>query len=219
MSVNEVEDPFPDEKPKERPIGAAVLLSVAGGLSLAAGAMGRASLRPDCIDRNDVESCATPNGADIGTRGGFLGGSIGFSVGGTAFGALGGRALGHYLASRPDQTGRPRRIAVGVGASALALGSLGVVAGSVVFGIEGRRASVLGKTFEGATEPLTDEEVARLSVMLDHIDTARTGLMLLLASPTFVATGIALLVTAPPKATVTPTVSRTFAGLSVSRRF
>ena len=101
----------------------------------------------------------------------------------------------------------------------MALGSLGVVAGSVVFGIEGRRASVLGKTFDGVTEPLSDEEVARLSVMLDHIDTARTGLMLLLAGPTFVATGIALLVTAPPKVNVTPTVSRTFAGLSLTRRF
>jgi len=219
MSANDVEDPFPETEKEEKPIAAAVLLSVAGGLAITAGALGRSSLKPDCDDRNDVESCATPNGADIATRSGRLIGSIGFSVGGAAFGAIGGRALGQYLQSKSDATGRHRRIAVGVGASSVALGSLSIAAGSVVFGIFGRRASVLGRTFEGATEPLSPEEISRLGLMLDNIDTARTGMMLLVAGPTFVATGIALLVTAPKRVSVSPSVSRSSAGLSLSGRF
>ncbi|MEM6990799.1 MAG: hypothetical protein AAF721_09885 [Myxococcota bacterium] len=219
MSGEGVDDPFPEETSRQRPVAVAVLLSVAGGLSIAGGALGRSSLKPDCVDRSDVESCATPNGADIGARSGRLFGSIGFGVGGAAFGAVGGRALGHYLRSSPDRSGRPRKIAVGVGSAAVALGSVAVIGGSVLFGINARRASELGRTFDGVTEPLSPEELSRLGTTLDHVDRARTGLMFLVAAPTFVATGIALLVTAPPAVTVSPTVSRTAAGLSLSGRF
>ena len=219
MTADDVADPFPEAEPRRRPVAMAVLLSVGAGLSIAGGALARSSLKPDCVDRDDVESCAIPNGADIGVRSGRLFGSIGFGVAGAAFGAVGGRALGEYLRSSPDDSGRPRRIAVGVGSSAVALGGVGLVAGSVVFGINARRAADLGRTFEGVTGPLSPEEVSRLGTTLDHVDHARTGLMLMVAAPTFIATGIALLVTAPPAVSVSPTVGRTSAGLSLSGRF
>ncbi|MEM6991573.1 MAG: hypothetical protein AAF721_13795 [Myxococcota bacterium] len=221
MSPEGVDDPFPDGVPRPRPRAVASLLTLGVGLSAASAAMARVSLKPDCIDRSDVLTCEVPDGADIGVRSGRLFAAVAFGVGGAAFGALGGRALGGLLHDGPAHR-RPqrRRIAVGVGTTALVLGVGGLVAGTAVFTSHARQATRLALTFDGTLTP-GSADAARLEQTLGHVDTARVGLMALVASPTFIATGVALLVTRPRRRalTLSPTLSRTQMGVSLSGRF
>ncbi len=221
MNPEGVDDPFPNGVPRPRPRAAGTLLSLGVGLAAGAALMARVSLKPDCTDPNDVVSCEIPNGADIGVRSGRLFAAVGFSVGGAAFGALGGRALGLVLQDGPVATRqRRRRIAIGLGATSLAVGLGGLVAGSTVFGLNARRAVDVGNTLDGTTT-FGPNETATVEQALGHVDSARVGLMTLVAAPAFIGTGVALLIKRPrqPRVALHPQLSRTHMGMSMSVRF
>ena len=222
MATMTAHDPFPDRPARARKRDAAALLTLGVGFSAAAAVVGRYALLPKCEDESNVMTCEVPDGADIGVRSGRLFGTIAFSVGGAAFGAFGGRELGRLLAQADGPFERRRRIAVGVGATSLALGVAGVAAGATVFGVGARRSLRLADSFSATTTTDDPETVARLEQTLDEIRTARVGLMILAASPAFVATGVSLLVHRPKRERsiqVSPSLSRTFVGATLSARF
>ncbi|MEM9457732.1 MAG: hypothetical protein AAGF11_26370 [Myxococcota bacterium] len=223
MSPEGIEDPFPDQIRRARPRDAAILLGLGAGFAVASAITARLTLLPDCEDQSDLTTCAIPNEAEIGLRSGRLVGTIGFTVGAAAFGAFGGRELGQLI----DQgTRRPleqrRRIAVGIGSSAVVAGLTGIAVGSSVMALGTRRSLRLASTFDSTTDVTDPEQVARINETLDHVKTARIGLMVLAASPVFLATGISLLVHRPKlerRVRITPTASLTDVGISATVRF
>jgi len=215
-------DPFPDRPVRARKRDAAMLLTLGVGFAAGASVVGRYALLPDCEDESNVLTCEVPDGADIGVRSGRLFGTIAFSVGGAAFGAFGGRELGRLLDQADGPFERRRRIAVGIGATSLALGVAGAATGATVLGVGARRSVDLARSFDGTTSLDDPQTVDQLQQTVDEIRTARIGLMILAASPAFVATGISLLVHRPKRERslqLSPTLSRSFAGVSLSGRF
>ncbi len=224
MSAEGVHDPFPDHVRRARPRDAGILLGLGMGLVAASTITARMTLLPDCKDERDVTTCVVPNAAEIGLRSGRLVGTVGFSVGAAAFGAFGARELGQLL---QQGTRRPleqrRRIAVGLGSGSVAVGLTGLVVGSTVLGLGTKRSLRLASTFDPNT-PLDDEGLARVDQTVQQIRTARAGLMVLAASPMFVATGISLLVhrprrERPRRLSVSPTASLHEVGLQATVRF
>lgn len=218
-----VEDPFPDRLDRTRPRDVAVPTMVALGLAGASVVMGRLALRPDCGSQDDITTCAAPSEGDIGVRGGRVFGALGFGAGGALFGAVAGRQFGRWLDEHPRLSfQRKRRIAVGTGATAVVLGTAGMIAGATMLGLGTRRAIGIGREFEGVdTNALTDEEYARLNGGLDEVRTARAGLMVLVSTPTLFATGVSLLVHRPrmDRLSVAPAFSSSYAGVNVRVRF
>ena len=218
MSPVGVDDPFPDRPPRARPRDAGLLLGLGLGLGAGSLILARLSLLPECGNRADVTTCLVPDGNDIGMRGGRLVGAVAFGIGGAVFGALGGRALGQALQHGPAaRLERRGRIAVGVGSLAVTLGVFGFVAGVTIFGVRARRAVGIARTYDPAAP-----DVAAGNKMLDQLKLARGGLMALVASPTLVAAGIALLIHRPRPArswALRPQLSPHRAGLSLASRF
>lgn len=219
MRAEGVEDPFPDRIAPARPHRAGILLGVGGGVAVAATITARLTLLPQCGNERDAMTCSIPDRADIGVRVGRLVGTVAFSIGGAALGALGGRELDALLRERAGIE-RGRRIAIGLGVTSTLLGVAGLLAGAVVLGTSADHAVAVGRTFQGVTA-LTDADTARLDGMLADVRTARVGLMVLAASPTLFATGVALLAHRPrePRVRVSPMASRRSLGLSATVRF
>lgn len=223
MSPEGVHDPFPDRVRRGRPRTAGILLGAGVGLAAASALMARITLLPDCEDERDVTTCTPPDGADIGVRSGRLLGAIGFGAGGAAFGAAGAHELALIL-QRGTATSleRRRRTAVGLGTTSLVLGVSGVVVGATLLGVGGRRTVALARSHEDQGSGLTPEDLVLLDEMVGHIRIARGGLIALVASPTLVATGIALLVHRPrarQRLTLGPDLTRTRVGLRATVRF
>ena len=223
MNPAGVEDPFPDRLDRTRPRDVAVPGMVALGLAGASIVMGRLALRPDCGSQDDITTCTAPSEGDIGVRGGRVFGAIGFGAGGAIFGAVAGRQFGHWLDEHPRLSfERKRRIAVGTGATAVVLGTAGMIAGATMLGVGTRRAVGIGREFDGVdTNALTDAEHLRLNEGLDEVRTARAGLMVLVSTPTLFATGVSLLVHRPrmERLSISPALSSSYAGVNVRVRF
>ncbi len=223
MSSRGVEDPFPDRIERTRPRDVWIPGAVGLGLAGASVVMGRLALLPDCGSEDDVTSCTAPTAGDIGVRGGRVFGAIGFGAGGAVFGAVAGRQFGHWLDEHPRLSlERKRRIAVRTGTTAVVLGTAGMIAGATLLGVGTQRAVDIGREFEDVdTNALTDEEYVRLNQGLDQVRLARAGLMVLVSTPTLLATGIAILVHRPraDQLSVAPALSPTYAGMSLRGRF
>lgn len=223
MSPAGVDDPFPDgiqrTPPREVWIPGVVGLGLAGSAMV----MSRLALLPDCGSQDDITSCDAPTDGDIGVRGGRVFGAVGFGAGGAVFGAVAGRAFGEWLQHNPRLSlAKKRRIAIGTGTTAVVLGTAGVAIGAGLLGSGAQRASEIGREFEGVdTNALSDAEYDRLNNGLGEVKRARAGFMVLVAAPTMLATGIAVLVHRPRGAqvSVTPAVSPTYAGISLRVRF
>lgn len=222
MRPQGVEDPFPDRVTRIRPRDPAILLSVGLGLAAASAVMARLTLLPTCRDERDATTCAVPSSGDIGVRGGRMMGTVAFGIGGATFGALGGRELGRWLSQDAGaKLGRRRNLAVGVGSASLIVGVAGTIAGSVIFGLGVRRSLALASSFEDVGSEPTADELRRVDQTLTEIRTARNGLMLLGASPTFMATGISLLAARPRarRLTLAPQIDGRMLGASATLRF
>jgi hypothetical protein len=222
MSPDGVDDPFPDRPPVIRPRQPAILLGLGLGVAVASTITARLTLLPDCTDERDAMTCTVPSEGDIGIRGGRLVATTAFSIGGAVFGVLGGRELGLLLQrGSGDTLERRRRIAVGIGTTSTVLGLVGVVAGATVLGLGASRSLAMAKTFDNTTDMTDPAVVARIDDTVTNVRTARVGLMILAASPAFLATGIALLVHRPklPRVTMQPMLSRTTFGLGATVRF
>lgn len=223
MNPQGVNDPFPDGIQRTPPRDVWVPGVVGLGLAGSAIVMGRLALLPDCGSQDDITSCDAPTDGDIGVRGGRVFGAVGFSAGGAVFGAVAGRAFGEWLSHNPRYSlAQKRRIAIGTGTTAVVLGTAGVAIGAGLLGSGAQRASEIGREFEGVdTNALSDAEYARLNDGLGEVKQARAGFMVLVAAPTMLATGIAVLIHRPggPRLSVTPSVSPTYAGMSMRVRF
>ena len=222
MSPEGVGDPFPDRSPRTRPRDILVPGAVALGLAGAGLVMARLALLPDCNNREDVSTCAVPSEGDLGARAGRLFGAVGFGVGGAVFGSVAGREFSTWLAQRNDLSlERKRRIAIGTGTTALVLGTAGMAVGASLFGIGVRRSIELGSQFDPGASSLSDEETAQANLALGEVRTARTGLMLLVAAPTFFSSGVSILRHRPraPKLSVSPQLSTTYLGVTAKVRF
>jgi len=222
MSPEGVDDPFPDRLHRARPRDGAILLGLGAGLAVSSAITARMTLLPDCEDERDVTTCTVPDGADIGLRSGRLFGTLGFSIGSAAFGAFGARELGQWLQQTTRMPlERRRRIAVGLGSGAVALGVTGIAIGSSVLAVGTKRSLRLASTFDSTTTGTDPEELARLNETVGQIKFARAGLMVLVASPVFLATGISLLVHRPRerRLSVMPNASLTQVGLHATLRF
>ena len=220
---SDVEDPFPDAVDLVRPRDVLVPGTIGLGLAGLSIVMGRLALRPDCGSQDDITTCTVPSGGDIGVRGGRVFGAVGFGIGGAAFGAVAGHQFGHWLQEHPEMSiERKRRIAVRTGTTAVVLGGTGMLVGAALLGVGTRQAITIGKEFDGVdTSALSDAQYVRLNRGLDRVRVARAGLMVLVATPTLLATGIALLVHRPraDRLTVSPSLGPTYAGLSLRARF
>ena len=223
MSPVGVEDPFPDRLDRARPRDVWIPGLVGLGLAGASVVMARLALLPDCGSEDDITTCTAPSDGDIGVRGGRVFGALGFGVGGAVFGVVAGRQFGSWLEHNPRfSLAQKRRIAIGTGTTAVVLGTAGMIAGATLLGVGTRRAVDVSRQFQGVdTDTLSDEEYAQLNGGLDQVRGARAGLMVLVSTPTLLATGISLLVHQPRGArlSVTPNVSHTYAGLSMRLRF
>lgn len=222
MKPRGVNDPFPDKVERIRPRDPAILLGVGVGLAAASAVMARLTLIPTCRNEDDASTCAVPSSGDIGVRGGRMVGTIAFGIGGAAFGAMGGRELGRWLnQDAGSKIGSRRNLAVGLGSASLVLGMAGTVAGSVLFGLGVRRSVAMAQSFDTVAAEPTGNELALVDETLGEIKTARTGLMLLGASPTFVAGGISLLVhrPRPRRLSISPQIDGRMVGASASFRF
>lgn len=223
MDPAKVHDPFPDRMHRTLPRDVWVPGVLSLGLAGSAMVMSRLALLPDCGSQDDITSCDAPTDGDIGVRGGRVFGAVGFSAGGAVFGALAGRAFGEWLDQNPRYSlAKKRRIAIGTGATAVVLGTAGVAIGAGFLGSGARQAVNIGREFDEVdTNALTDAEYARLNNGLSEVKRARAGFMVLVAAPTMLATGIAVLVHRPRGArlSVTPAVSPTYAGMSMRVRF
>lgn len=115
-------------------------------------------------------------------------------IAGPVLGGLGGGRLTRGLAERVHDRDVPRlrKAALGSGWGLVSLGLASAVAGTTMF--------VVG--LGGATEPVTpsdgteeEDAVQRREVRdrLGHVKVGRSGLALFMASPTFIATGAAIL--------------------------
>lgn len=223
MNPAGVHDPFPDGIQRTPPRDVWVPGLVGLGLAGSAIVMSRLALLPDCGSQDDITSCDAPTDGDIGVRGGRVFGAVGFGAGGAVFGAVAGRAFGEWLQhSHRYSLAKKRRIAIGTGTAAVVLGTAGVAIGAGLLGSGAQRASDIGREFDGVdTSALSDAEYARLNNGLSEVKRARAGFMVLVAAPTMLATGIAVLVHRPrgARVSVTPAVSPTYAGMSMRVRF
>ncbi len=222
MTWNGTDDATVDHVRRTHPRDAGILLGLGAGLAVASSITARMTLLPDCDDERDVTTCAVPTGAEIGLRSGRLFGTLGFAVGSAAFGVFGARELGYLLQQgRRLPFDQRRRIAVGVGAGAIAVGLTGIAVGSSLLGVGARRSIDIASTFD-STSTITDPAtLTELDTMIGHIKVARIGLMVLVASPVFLATGISLAAHRPRnrRVQITPTASLTEFGLSATVRF
>ncbi|MEM6291574.1 MAG: hypothetical protein AAGA54_09925 [Myxococcota bacterium] len=222
MSPEGVGDPFPDRGPRTRPREVLIPGAVALGLAGAGVVMARLALLPDCNNREDVSTCAVPDEGDIGARGGRLFGAVGFGVGGAVFGVVAGREFSTWLAQRNDLSlQRKRRIAIGTGTTAVILGTAGMAVGASLFGVGARRSIEMGREFDTLSTSLSDEEMVQVDLALNEVRTARTGLMLLVAAPTFFTTGVSILRHRPraPQLSLSPQLSTTYVGLTAKVQF
>ena len=221
MSPEGVHDPFPDQARRARPRDAGILLGLGFGFAVASAITARLTLLPDCADENDVMTCAVPDGQDIGVRGGRLFGTIGFSVGAAAFCAFGTRELGQVLQQADGSLRRRRRLATGLATTSLVLGVTGTVVGATVLGVGARRSLVLARSFDSTASEVGPSELAQLEDTIGQVKIARAGLMVLAASPFFVASGISLLVhrPGPRRVMVTPSLGVTEVGVTARIRF
>ena len=223
MSSEGIVDPFPDTVRRARPRDAGILLGLGVGFAVASAITARATLLPDCEDENELGTCTVPNGASIGLRSGRLFGTIGFSVGSAAFGAFGGRELGMLLQdSRRLSLERRRAVAVGLGSSAVVAGVTGLVVGSTLLGRGSRRSLEMAAGFDDSVSIDDPAERAQIDAALHQVKVARVGLMVLVASPVFLATGASLLANRPRRTrrvSVTPTASLTEVGVRATIHF
>jgi len=221
MSPRGVDDPFPDTALRARPRDAGILLGLGAGFAAASVITARSTLLPDCEDRSDLTTCVVPNAAEIGLRSGRLFGTIGFGVGAAAFGAFGARELGLLLQQGTRlPLERRRRIAVGLGSGAVVTGLTGIVVGSSLLAVGSKRSLRIADSIDPTAA--ADAQMAEASEALGEVKVARAGLMVLVASPMVLASGISLLVHRPrlsERLRVSPTVSRTEVGLRATVRF
>ncbi len=221
MSPRGVNDPFPDTIARARPRDAAILLGLGAGFAAASMITARSTLLPDCEDQNDLTTCVVPNAAEIGLRSGRLFGTIGFGVGAAAFGAFGARELGLLLQQGTRlPLERRRRIAVGLGSGAVVTGLTGIVVGSSLLAVGSKRSLRIADSIDPTAA--TEAQMAQASDALGEVKVARAGLMVLVASPMVLASGISLLVHRPKlseRLRISPTMSRTQVGLSATVRF
>ncbi|MCH9687535.1 MAG: hypothetical protein K0V04_39240 [Deltaproteobacteria bacterium] len=223
MTWSGSDDQIPDHTRQARPRDAAILLGLGGGLAVASMIAARMTLLPDCDDESDVTTCTIPDRADIGLRSGRLFGTVGFGVGAAAFGVFGARELGMLLQQRTHiPLERRRRIAVGVGTGSIAVGLTGIAVGSSVLAMGAKRSIRSANTFDDTTSIDDPETLAQIDEMVGDVKVARVGLMVLVASPAFLATGIALLVHRPRlerRVQITPTAGLTQFGVQATVRF
>lgn len=222
MSREGVNDPFPDKPKRARPVDAVVLMGLGAGFAAASTITARSVLLPDCDDQNDLNTCSVPDAGDIGLRSGRLFGTIGFSIGGAAFGAFGAREIGQLLQQGTRlPLERRRRIAIGLGATSMLAGLTGIAVGSSMVGLGSVRSLRIANSFDPATTQLSPEELALADEALGEVKNARVGLMVLVASPVFLASGISLLVNRPrlERVSITPTASLTNFGVQATVRF
>lgn len=220
MSREGVIDPFPDRAPRARPRDAAILLGVGVGFAVGGVLAARSTLMPDCRDMDDLNTCAVPNAASIGLRSGRLFGTIGFAVGSAAFGAFGTRELGQVLREgRRWSLPRRRRLALGLGGGATTVGVAGLAVGAGLLARGARRSVALADSLGGTVDLGDPADSGTVDAALAEVRVARTGLMVMVASPILVAGGISLLVHRPRRVSVTPVASRHELGVQATVRF
>ena len=222
MSREGVNDPFPDKPPRARPVDAVVLMGLGAGFAAASTITARSVLLPDCDNQNDLNTCTVPDAGDIGLRSGRLFGTIGFSIGGAAFGAFGAREIGQLLQQGTRlPLEKRRRIAIGLGTTSMLAGLTGIAVGSSMVGLGSVRSLRIANSFDPATTQLSPEELALADEALGEVKNARVGLMVLVASPMFLASGISLLVNRPrlERLSITPTASLTNFGVQATVKF
>jgi hypothetical protein len=206
--------------------GAFLVLGV--GASAAASTLGYLSLAPKCTDPANPMTCDVPDSTDIQRRAGMLAGGAGLSFAAALMAGLGTRGLVRNTGNDLSLAARTRRrhALVGAGATAIVLGTAGLVAGSALVGVGASRlASSRAPTID-PTDPAGSQQnvMNDVAARLEGLRVARTGLAVALAAPTMLAIGIALVRNrnhAERRETVTlvPSLSPRFAGATLKARF
>ncbi|MEM9455296.1 MAG: hypothetical protein AAGF11_14030 [Myxococcota bacterium] len=174
-------------------VGAA-LTGVGAGLGIAAGVLTHVALTPPCQGIDDILQCEVPTAGGLLGRHAMIGTAGTFAIGGAILGGLGGGRLARGLALDATDVNRERRqkIVTGVGAGTLSLGLAQAIAGVTMMsvGIGGAIESV--DLTDGSSEQ-DDRQREQINDRLRDVKVARSGLAMLLVSPTFIATGAAML--------------------------
>jgi len=200
------------------------LTSAGVGLGVTSGLLTHFALNPPCQDIPDILECEVDAGRFLG-RYAMLSMSGTLAIGGAVLGGLGGGRLarGIALASTDGNREKRKKIITGIGAGTLSLGVAQFVAGTVM----------ISRGVRGALEPVADtdgtpeQDQAQRDAIYDRlrgVKVARSGLAMIMVSPTLIATGAAMLYRRkafdrPSRVQVSFMGSRTEAGFVVSGRF
>ncbi len=192
-------------------------------LGATAGGLTHYALTPPCKS-SDVLECDPPSGNDITGRSAVIGVAGTAAVAGPILGALGGGRFTRGLAELSDETNVEKRskVMLGVGAGTLALGLAQTVAGLTMFTV-GLSGALEPVDESDGSESQDDTQRSQIDNRLRDVRVARSGLALFLVSPTFIATGAAILWRHKKhfqrRAAVSFSISDTYAGAVVQGRF
>jgi len=216
----------PSDEPPRSPMlrNGAILLPVGLLFGATAGGLAHAAFNPPCREAGDQPLDCVPSLGGLVARRYAVSFSGISSVAGGVLGGLGAGFLTRGLAAESTDANRAKRkkIMTGVGAGVVSFGLASAVAGTTMF-VAGLR---------GALEPLPDDDgsaaaddqlESAVNGLLGKVRLGRSGLGLLMASPTFIAAGAAMLhrrhAFTPPPVRVSFAVSSREVMLGVSGRF
>lgn len=179
--------------PRTLKVGAA-LTGVGAGLGIAAGVLTHVALTPPCQGIDDILQCDVPTAGGLVGRQGMLGMAGTFAIGGAVLGGLGGGRLARGLALDATDVNleRRRKIVTGVGAGTLSLGLAQAIAGVTMMSV-GIGGAVESVDLTDGSQEQDDRQRDQINDRLRDVKVARSGLAMLLVSPTFIATGAAML--------------------------
>lgn len=211
------------ETPRTLKVGAA-LTGVGAALGIGAGVLTHVALTPPCQGIDDILQCEVPTASSLLGRHTMLGMSGTFAIAGAVLGGLGGGRLARGLATDATDANRRRRetIVTGVGAGALSLGLAQVIAGATMVGV-GVRGAVQPVEPTDGSEEQDQRQRDQINDRLRKVKVARSGLAMVLVSPTLIATGAAMLYRRkafrPRRIQVSFAASPTDVGMVLSGRF
>lgn len=202
----------------------AVLGGVGVLLGATAGGLTHYALTPPCKDSDDVLECDRPSAQSVTDRSAAIGVAGTAAVAGPILGALGGGRFTRGLAGLSDETNIEKRskVMLGVGAGTLGLGLAQTVAGLTMFTV-GLSGALEPVDETDGSEAQDDAQRGQIKDRLRDVRVARSGLALFLVSPTFIATGAAILWRKKKhfdrRTSMSFSISDTYAGAVVQGRF
>lgn len=186
----------PSDEPPRSPMfrNGAILLPVGLLFGATAGGLAHAAFNPPCREAGDQPLECVPSLGGLVARRYAVSFSGVSSVAGGVLGGLGAGFLTRGLAAQSTDANRAKRkkIMTGVGAGVVSFGLASAVAGTTMF-VAGLRGALRPLPESDGTASADEQLEDAVNGLLGKVRLGRSGLGLLMASPTFIAAGAAML--------------------------